>query len=1473
MSFCYGCGADNWLNVGASFVPDPRRNRRRDARDHDTESLALQVVRKSDSRHESREKKHREVKKKKSSRSSSKRDDSNTRDDKRSSRKRQRASSSASDFHSSSASEGEEKGHHHQQLVRYKEHHLKTHKKSKKKKKKKSSSSRRRRSDSSASDSSGGSGSHSKKERDHKRLRGDEDRVSSYSRAVVASVPKEVQVWMQQAVQDDDTFGSTKLFEFDCAGDNENRFYGTLYAQDKPLYTLATRRNLFTGAWLVERKPVAQQQQLSGDREAKKAEKRTTNRYFGPSARQMEKDARQQRLYLAYSEKRLARQRGDPGGSTELVYIPLDPVLESTNAQDGDEEELRTETANVEQYLVTRSKLFNEAIKKNPRDIDTWLDFVAFQEQALRLTRSSKNTSMNSSSLSAMVMDKQSTILEKAIEANPDNRELQLVKLKLAMRNLNTVNSSSSNGSSSAAARDHETLRTQLEALIEKDPTNGDLWSQLVATRQQNFASFSVPLLREQYARIIAILRKELVKVVQDEAEKEKREASDSSSVSSSSVLIFDSGSLLALSSAVSLDSVIETSERARELMRLLLEFHLRLCLLEQKTGYNERAIAQVQALIDFSRVSSTSVSSLGSGGSSSEHRHSELREFAARWDQNLPHFGDDTHDLAAASTFSLENAYLPPSEALKRLVHENQVAQMSTINPPEAIQSREHQQSLLRLASIHQRTKGSISLQPGDDDEADDSDEDEFSDEPALIYSNVHGYRIKLDEIDDTSEYERILSELRGTEASIARRQTQGKKKEQREAKSAKALAKFHDERVDFDPIDCNEDAFCQWLRQEQAKEMSQWLPLRSTNPEHQVLINDAPDRAVLTEEIQPFLFQVPRVMRLTLVLNLLKFAGLQWLNSNKNKARHDTATSENLYADSFEDEYDELVKPILSAMNSGSTESILLTTVQKRDLLQQALLNDVCVSESALADASKVAFIQNVLMRFLDILHNEGDHESMQLVKYLWIAYEAHVVSYGDGDDTGLQYARQLCQKLMESDSTTSSHTPGASADVVLMFAYAKLELRAGNLRQVNRICDKTLQSLALHSSSDAKMDRSFHALLFLRARNEIWRSGLETSKTEQYADEELRKLMTLYVLWSVWQPQNERDSLEKLEKRFSKQSAKLKQHLHDSLIANRNVKTAVVEKYRLELEIATQQRIKQSRRSGNCVHLKQSDWFFTIGYCVYNLCLAIYTTAGFQAACSEFQAQMSMLYWDLSPSDDRWLHLCSLEFVQQHQLSSSFPIVAPRDWRFAVGEAVERFPHDPLLLRLYVDAETSNTMSQSLRRHFQSVRTRWQRHFDSPLIVEWLFALLCEFSRLERSATKGEAEPGSSLRLSTTSEPSRCCLFHKFGSNLTGVERIRRVFQEMVENVRTQGSALCWRLYVRFEVQMGKVDTARRVFYRGLAKCPWSKALYLDGVRVLRPYLNAAECKELVDFMAAKELHVRVEEEDEDENEEDE
>lgn len=1245
----------------------------------------------------------------------------------------------------------------------------------------------------------------------------------------MAAAPKEVQAWLtrhhkQPRTQANDNVDASgrKLFEFDCAGDRENRFYGTLYAQDKPLYTLATRRNLLTGEWIRETR---RSSTGTGDPTTGSG---TAERYFSTRARQTEKDAKQTRLHLAYSEKRLARLR-DPqptSAAVELPFIPLDPVLDTASTSDSETFTLQTETASVEQYLVTQSKTFNEALQQQPHDVDRWLDLVAFQEHSARLARRSRSSSNRTAA--QMVADKQAAILDRAIDANPSNRELRLARLNLATQS----------SSSSPTVSD-------LEAMVERDPTSAALWTTLVRARQQRFASFSVPSLRELFARILAVLRREVALVVQHET------AAAPSTDSALSVQIFDADSLLAASALAppSYARVLASSERAHELVRLLLGFQCMVCTFELKAGYTERAIVQLQALLAFNAAPVSSIATTVANPTP-EQLHSELlRAFAEWWNQDLPHIGDDH------SSLRLPNVVVASSPSrFARHVRRQVEAVLASVNPPVAIRSQAHQHRLLQLAagSLYRKhddaTRGDSGSESALVDERDEAADD------GLTYSNVHGYRIKIDTIDDASEYERILAELRGTDASVARQEAQAKKREKQRASAANSVAKFQDERVEYDDVN-TQDMYIEWLQQEELMDRTQWNPLRPTIPEHQQLIDESPDRAVLTEEIQPFLFQVPRVLHLEIVLNLLQCVGVRWTRCYGGEYGE---RLEDVYADGL-DEFSDLVAPILRALDPSSTESIQLSTRARRDLLQRELLDELRVSTETLLDSTRVAFVRNALLQLMESARHEGDRESERLAKYLRIEFEAQVVRGSDDDrDAGLSYARELCQSLMEDEDHGKRET-SPSADVALMFAYAKLELLAGNHRVVNRICDKTIESLALPTTGDATLDRSFHSLLFMRARSELW---VDPAASASLQDMELRKLMALYVLWSCWQ--RDWEPLDKLVKRCRKHPATLRDQLERVLSAD--VKAAVIEKYRVELEIAIQQHAKQDKRTTG-TGTRQSEWFARVGYCAHNLCLAVYAVVGFHVACSEYEEVIRKARDGARRHHDsqtRWLLGCYLEFIQQHQLWCAFPIVAPRAWRQAVGDAVDRFPHDPVLLRLFVDAETSNTMSQSLRQHFYRTQQRSRRQFDSPLLVEWLFALLCEFARLERFASQALADDETAIAGGTLSTQllSTCCLFHKYQENLVGMERVRRVFQDMVESVRTRGSALGWRLYVRFEERLGKVENARRVFYRGLATCSWSKELYLDGMRVLRPYLTDEECRELVDFMGAKELHMRDE-----------
>ncbi|KAK1945217.1 Protein NRDE2 [Phytophthora citrophthora] len=1209
--------------------------------------------------------------------------------------------------------------------------------------------------------------------------------LSSRAESRVVKQPTSEVVVHDQKEADDD-----KIFELDRVGDRENQFFGSVYANDQPLYKLATRRSLLTGAKLAPVRP----QYTTNEVTDKQKEERDSSRYFSLIARKAERDGRQKRLYLAYSEKRLSRidsntnrdARAVCSRQTEMDFIPLDPVLdgdelrtkvaENNNSPDRNDVSngvLLSDGQNVEQHLVQRSKILNAAVTANPHDIDNWLDLMVFQEETMRLHT---KTAKLSSAMNTSVAEKQGAILAKALATNPQSRVLHRIKLNML-----------------GSGADVDSFQQQLETLLSEDSTNRELWLKLLQSHQQHFGSFSMQSVRDLYARILTVLRQNRT------------------------------------SATATKDTRLPLSPDSREggdASITLLDFHFLMCQFEKKAGFIERAIAQLQALLDFCRNFNGIGGDRGGVGSS------------------LEMLGKQAPTL---------------SDAAFRDYIKGKVTTADKVNPSEVLRTEGHKQSLLSTSAVYQRRsrikngsrgvhgKDGVALLNENSPLNDSSEEDAKQDRKA-VYSNMHGYRINIDEADDAGNYERILRELRGTERAQSRRYEQLEKGKMKLVELAVTKAQIEDQRANYDLID-EDDRFVHWLMLEEEQAEIQWAPLNPHNPLHQDLIEQQPDRAILAEEIQPFLFPVPVVYQWRIVVELLQICGVDWGGACSWETSFSTGKS--MYADCAED-YELLVAPILSVLDpqpsNPNRNKLFLNPCDRKLLLGDALLQDVSVKQGLLRDPSKVDFIRQTFAQALDIFA-KTDLEFASALKSLWVGFEAEVVHTVGVLEESLAYVRHLSQQLARKDAD-------GSTDFNVLYSYAKLELRLGNERQVRRICDNTLKSLGLPSTNDAVQARTFHRFLYLRMRLEICPSFGDKSKN--LAKGELQKLRCLYTLWNAFQPvefgDKKKETLETTTKKHQKWPD---DYLSGLLMSDPAMKSDLIARYRAELGFAVQH-CGESKHPGCCEPLFRSSCW--VGDCLHNLVLVVYAYDGFDAACHEYrQALTSEEHKDCEHVSRMWT--CFLDFMQQHQISGLFPPLSPRVWRSAVGEAVATYPRNKLFLRLFVDSETGNTISQVLRNYFLQVEKRWRRHYDSPELVEWLFALLCEFCRAERAATlKG-------LSMATESSIDRssclnCCLFHRWGMNATAVSRIRHLFEKMVTQIRTKGNALCWGLYMRFEVALGKVDAAKKILYRGIAACAWSKELYMDGIRIMRAYLSEAECQELLTFMEAKELNLRVE-----------
>lgn len=1210
--------------------------------------------------------------------------------------------------------------------------------------------------------------------------------------------------------------GDDDLFAVDRTGDRDNNLYGSVYSGDQPLYELATRRVVGTRVWTTQSRGATSRAGME-DRRKRAQERQQAERYFSMEARQTEQSG-QRRLYLAYSERRRGHNRASQ--SREMDFIPVDPIVDgdterhSEDIPDSDNEGesvFLTDAQNTEQFLVSRTKQFSAAVTATPDNVNAWLDFIAFQEETLQLVQAKDKKTVIAAQRN--VHDKQKAILQRALDSNPTSRELHRVKINLALHDHAFSDHSGLDG--------RDTTLQLIESLIERDPTNEDLWLKLVESRQQNFSSFSVSAIRDMFARIISVFRRQ-------------REHID--------------------------------SKEAKTALSVQLTYFLSLlCTFEQKTGHNEHAIARLSALIDLNGLNAK-------GCELRELSHYQLvSEFSSRWNHDVSRFGEvskldneDLHQLLVCNSHESR-------QKLLAYVEQTCVKAIKSMNPPDAISTEEHKQRLIassatfqrRLHRIHPNETRILSV---DVKESEDSSHDFANTAEQFIYSNLHGYRIKVDEMNDSHEYEKILSELRDTDTSRARQELQETRSEKRWASLADAVEKTLDQRSEFDSIP-SDDPFAVWVASETRERYLNWQPLWPSNEAHQDLIKAAPDRAILTDELLPFLFDLSPKYQWSVIRSLFKVCGVHL---------EETLPYDTVYEDAFETDYQPLVKPLLRAFDPSCSKPLALSSTQRLRKLTNSTLRRIRVEDVVVFDSSRIAFIRQVFAQSIGIFgshvnHNSScdDGPSLSTIKSLWIAFESELeqarrksLSY-PGKEDSIEFARSLSQILLQNSPSNNN-----LMEMRILFEYALLEFRLGNKRQVERIFETTLKALR-SEQSDRNIDREFHRFVYLRTRSELWnvkRLVKDVSKKPVAVDESrtayaAANLRALYILWCVWQPSHE--PLEQLVKIHRKNSKELVDK-HLGHLQSPGVIASLETKYRSELEEAIRDASSHCSNSHctDSVSLETSAPPCIVGFCLHNLALAMYCSRGLNDACDVYHRYLGIGTHPQKLAckclNSRWVWLTFLEFLQQHENSlGAFPKISPRKWRHSVESAVRKFPQDPLLLRLFVDAETGTTMSQALRSHFLRVEKTSRRHFDSPHLNEWLFMLLGVVARVERAASKAV---GATL----SDNNCNCCLFHKWGANRPGIDCIRAAFESMVSQVRTRGSALAWRLYLRFEISLGRVDAAKKVFYRALARAPWSKELYLDSVRVLRPYLSDDESQQIIGLMEAKELHVRVKKE---------
>ncbi|CAK9164339.1 unnamed protein product [Ilex paraguariensis] len=192
-------------------------------------------------------------------------------------------------------------------------------------------------------------------------------------------------------------------------------------------------------------------------------------------------------------------------------------------------------------------------------------------------------------------------------------------------------------------------------------------------------------------------------------------------------------------------------------------------------------------------------------------------------------------------------------------------------------------------------------------------------------------------------------------------------------------------------------------------------------------------------------------------------------------------------------------------------------------------------------------------------------------------------------------------------------------------------------------------------------------------------------------------------------------------------------------------------------------------------------------------------------------------------LSVIAERRSQCCQLEFLFNYYLRMLWKY--HRQSKLAkVWESVVRglqiYPFSSKLYKSLVEISMLHTAANKLRWIFDDYCHK------KPSVIIWLFALSFEMSR-------GYSQ-----------------------------HRIHGLFERALANGRLHNSVVLWRCYIAYEINVVcNPSAARRIFFRAIHACPWSKKLWLDGFIKLNSVLTAKELSDLHEVMRDKEINLRT------------
>ena len=196
----------------------------------------------------------------------------------------------------------------------------------------------------------------------------------------------------------------------------------------------------------------------------------------------------------------------------------------------------------------------------------------------------------------------------------------------------------------------------------------------------------------------------------------------------------------------------------------------------------------------------------------------------------------------------------------------------------------------------------------------------------------------------------------------------------------------------------------------------------------------------------------------------------------------------------------------------------------------------------------------------------------------------------------------------------------------------------------------------------------------------------------------------------------------------------------------------------------------------------------------------------------------------------SSHEYLHQVFARLLHHHVTHTH--LFKPSEIRLYLTDSIRRFRDNTIFLSLYAWNEARFRIDDRVRAIVNDVvfaaSQEKEREYQESVISHF-FAI---HNELHRSTLSGSNE-----------------------------STIRSTFERAVASDNGGHSADLWKLYVSFEMSIGRNRRAKAVFYRGVKACPWAKGIYLLAFGELRSLMNEEELRGVYELMEEKEIRIHV------------